>query len=196
MDKTSDQKISWFWSGEEPEWLVILTVLGALLIGGVLMTISISRTRPLALGQVSLSYPANWSASEGIPELSVGAQDLASSASVTISYQRKLDPQAPVTMNDLVAERSFELAQNTQLFRVLETKTTQVNGKKAVMLSYAFVSDPATSSYQSTLPRVIQGEDYLIPYQGIVYCVAFQDEASAWQASRIERVLKSIRFAQ
>ncbi|MCE5259191.1 MAG: hypothetical protein LLG44_09060 [Chloroflexi bacterium] len=197
MENTKSRKVSWFWSGEEPEWLVIVTVLTALLIGGFLMFLATGRTDVLTLDKLRVSYPAQWLASEEEPPaFMAGAQDLTSQASVAIIIHRKLDPQAPVTMDDLATEFSFELAQNTQLFRVLETKSTQVNSNNAVMVSYAYVLDSATSSYQSALPRVIKGAAYLIPYQGLVYLVNFQNEAAAWQEGSVQRMVKSIRFEQ
>ncbi len=196
MENATNRSESWFWSGEEPEWLVIVTVLTALLIGGFLMFLATGRTDTLTLEKLRISYPAQWLASEEPPAFMAGAQDLTSQASVAISIQRALDPQAPVTMDDLATEFSFELAQNTQLFRVLETKSTQVNGNNAVMVSYAYVLDSTTLSYQSALPRVIKGAAYLIPYRELVYLVIFQNEAATWQESSVQRMINSIRFEQ
>jgi hypothetical protein len=190
---TTGKKSHWFWSGEEPEWLVIMTVLLALVIGGLVMYLSIGQTSGTTLERMSLRYPARWAAQD-VESSEVGAQDLVSRSSVTVSIIGELDPKTPVALDDIVAARAFELAQEYQLFRVLETRDTSVDRQPALLLRYAFVQEASESSYLSSLPEVIQGEDYIIPYQGKIYLVSLQDDANRWTLNSFQQIMSSIKL--
>jgi hypothetical protein len=97
-------------------------------------------------------------------------------------------------LDDLVTSRSFEQAQKLSLYRVLSTQATLVGGKNGVMVSYAYVMDPAKSAYQSTLPRVMKGVDYLVPHQGQVYLISLEAQAETWQPTVMESIVKNIRL--
>ncbi|MHB9032795.1 MAG: hypothetical protein ACYC6L_07080 [Anaerolineae bacterium] len=184
----------WFWSGEEPEWLVVITVLVALVIGGLVMYLATGRTQTARVNKLSVRYPAQWVLPGEAQATSLEAQDLASQASVRVSIVGNLDPAAPVTMEDLVTMRAFELAQATELFRVLATKAVQVDAQAATEISYAFVLDSAVSSYLNAVPKVIRGVDYLVPYQGQIYLISYQDDANSWQQNVFEQIRSSIKL--
>lgn len=193
MQAVKARETGWFWAGQEPEYLVILTLLVSLLIGGLLMYASVGRMETLTYKAVSIRYPAQWMATDEA-DTEARAQDMGTRMSVRLSVLYELNPQAPVTMDELVTRRTFTLGQNKQLFRVLETKAAQIRGQNAVLLSYAYVAEPVLSSYQSALPRVVRGAEYLVPHHGAVYLVSFEGDANTWQEGVIERMLASIRL--
>ncbi|MHB1354363.1 MAG: hypothetical protein ACYCZF_00130 [Anaerolineae bacterium] len=185
---------TWFWSGEEPEWIVVITVLIALMLGGVIMLAATGQMAVATLDRLSIKYPATWAVADDDTTGLSGAQDMASNASVMVEVFRKLDPANPVLMDDLVALRSFQQAQKLTLYRVLSTQAVTVGGKSGVMINYAYVMDPAQSAYQSTLPRVMKGADYLVPYQGQVYLVTLEAQSNAWQPALFESIIQSVRW--
>lgn len=194
MQENKTRFYGWFWTGEEPEWIVVITVLVALLLGGVLMLVATGQMAVVTLEKLSVKYPASWSVTDDKTSGLVGAQDMASNTSVMVQVFRKLDPAKPVLIDDLVTLRSFEQAQKLSLYRVLSTQSVLVGGKSGIMLSYAYVMDPAKSAYQSTLPRVMKGADYLVPYQGQVYLISLEAEADTWQPTIVENIVQSIRL--
>jgi hypothetical protein len=194
MQNTKTRFYGWFWTGEEPEWIVVMTVLIALLLGSLLMLAATGETTDASIEKLSFKYPARWSAVDDKTAGMAGGQDLATNTSVTVAVFRKLDPAKPVLMDDLVTMRSFDQGQKLSLYRVLSTGVVQVVGKNATMLTFAYVTDPAKSAYQTTLPRVMRGVDYLIVHQGQVYLVSLEGEANLWQPGLIDAIVQSVRF--
>jgi hypothetical protein len=194
MEATTRIK-GWFWRGEEPEWLVVVMVLTALLAGAVLMAVVTSQTQSLSADDLSLRYPAGWSWGAGEGNV-LAARELASQTALTVRVLRKLDPAAPVTMDDLVTQLSFERGKNLPLYRVLVTRNTRVDGKSGVAVSYTYVYDPAPSVYQSALPIVMRGTDYIVPYKGKAYVISMEASAQDYDstAGAFAEVLRSIRW--
>ncbi|HMO60245.1 MAG TPA: hypothetical protein PKC19_23075 [Roseiflexaceae bacterium] len=62
------------WRTEEPEWVVWLTVILALLIGLGLRSAVVGRMQTVQAGPTTISYPANWveDTEEGTPTTTVG----------------------------------------------------------------------------------------------------------------------------
>jgi len=190
----------WFWGGEEPEWIVVALVLVALLGGGALMAGVRWQTMGVEVDGITLSYPAEWSAagaptSEGADALvSVGGME--SRTSLTLGVLRELDPANPVSMDALVAQRGFDRAQREAMYRVLSTAPVELGGKRGVGVSYAYVVDPQGTAYQSAVPVVMEGIDYIVPHAGKVYVLTLEAPAEGYaeQAGAFDRIVDSVRF--
>jgi hypothetical protein len=190
----------WFWGGEEPEWIVVALVVVALLGGAALMAGVRGQVTGVDVDGITLTYPSEWSAAGAAavdgesPLVRVG--ELGGRASLTISVLRELDPANPVSMDALVAQRGFSRAGRDAMYRVLSTAAADLGGKRGVAVSYAYVIDPKATAYQSALPVVMEGVDYIVPHAGRAYVLTLE----APSASRAEyeavfrRIVASVRF--
>ena len=115
---------------------------------------------------------------------------------MTVQVLHELDPAKPMSMDDLVAQRGFAQAQEVDMYRVLSSEPVEVGGKKAVAVTYAYVTDPAGSAYQSALPVVIEGVDYIVPHNGKAYLITLETNAKDFAAHGkvFDRILKSTSF--
>ncbi|NLG27447.1 MAG: hypothetical protein GX557_06025, partial [Chloroflexi bacterium] len=110
MMADSGRSNEWFWGGEEPEWLVILTLLIALTLGALLMGIVTTRMTAATVGGLSWRYPADWVRAEGdATQFSAGR--LGSATRMNVRVLRELDPAAPVRLDDVVAQHGFDQAE-------------------------------------------------------------------------------------
>jgi len=98
---------SWFWSGEEPEWIVVTVVIVALVLGWALMTVVTSQTMDVVLDDLLVRYPVDWiqdgqmAAEEGYELYAAGLS--ASQPRLAVGVLTELDPAAPVSLSELVA---------------------------------------------------------------------------------------------
>ncbi len=195
MQATAMRPRNWFWSGEEPEWIVVATLAVALILGAVLMASVTGQATTTSVDGMSLSYPADWMQGSGEGVL-LKVNELGSEASLTVQILRELDPANPVSMDDLVAQRGFDQTQRVKMYRVLSSEQAELGGKKAVAVTYAYVIDPAGSAYQSVLPMVIEGVDYIVPHNGKAYLITLETNAEDFAAHEktFDRILKSVKF--
>lgn len=191
---------SWFWGGEEPEWLVVLTVIVAIVLGWALTSALAAQTHAFNAEGISLRYPADWqvSTAEGPQDnlLRVGGY-YGARTELSVRVLRKLDPAAPIMLEDAVTQRSFEAAQNLPMYRALSSKRAAVGGKPAIMVNYAYVHDPGASAYQDALPTVMIGRDYIVAHAGKVYLFSMEAQASDFDAhdkQYFQRIVNSIRL--
>jgi hypothetical protein len=190
----------WFWAGEEPEWLVVLMVVVALALGWVLIAAVGGQTRSSTVGGLTLRYPADWIQDAdlaGMEGMSLYAGGLSGSQpSVAAGVLRELDPNAPVSLDELVAQRGFAQAQSREMYRVLTSQRARVGSESGVALTYGYVRDAASSPHLSALPVVIMGVDYIVPHSGKVYVISLEAAATEFEAQRstFGRILRSVRF--
>jgi hypothetical protein len=191
---------SWFWSGEEPEWIVVVTVIVAIGLGWALTAGLSLQTTGLSLDGLSLRYPSGWirddvaAAEEGY---ALGVQGLeASRPRVAVGILVDLDPAAPVSLDELVAIHGFAQAANRELYRVLSSELVKVGNTSGVAVTYGYVEDSGGSPHLSDLPAVIEGVDYLVPHEGKVYVISMEAAATdfAKQQRAFDRILRSVRF--
>jgi hypothetical protein len=190
----------WFWGGEEPEWIIVALVIVALLGGAALMAGVRGQTAAVEVDGIVLSYPADWSAAGVLTSdeenALVRVGEMAGRASLTLSVLRALDPANPVTMDALVAQRGFDRAQREAMYRVLSTTPVELGGKRGVAVAYAYVADPQATAYQSALPVVMEGVDYLVPHAGYVYVLTLEAPAERYAEYEaiFNRIIASVRF--
>ena len=191
---------SWFWSGEEPVWIVVVTAVVALILGWALMTLVTTQTSGMSLDDLSLRYPADWmrddkmAVEEGYSLYALGLS--ASQPRLAVGVLVELDPAAPVSLDELVAQRGFSQAAIKEMYRVLSSEQAKVGGKAGVAITYGYVKDSNNSPHLSSLPVVIEGVDYLVPHKGKVYMISLEVAAEDLQAQQkiFGRTLKSVRF--
>jgi len=194
------QSRDWFWGGEEPEWIVVALVIVALLGGVALMAGVRGQTAAVEVDGITLSYPATWS-SAGIVSargegVLVHVGEMGGRASLALSVLRELDPAKPASMDALVAQRVFDRGQREAMYRVLSSAPAEVGDTKGVAVSYAYVIDPQATAYQSALPVVMEGIDYIVPHAGKVYVLTLEAPADAYAGYEtvFGRITKSVRF--
>jgi hypothetical protein len=152
---------------EEPEWLVWVTVAVLLAIGLITRAIVVNRTTTFSEGNLSVSYPADWTPiASDVPDalLSVGQ-----TFSGELFPARLVIRQMPATeisrnaqtLGDLALKWSNDQAEDRLGYRVLNIEPTQVRGQDAVRVDYAYVAEPALATYD-TMPIVARGADTLI----------------------------------
>ncbi|MCU0508676.1 MAG: hypothetical protein MUC34_09775 [Anaerolineae bacterium] len=156
-----------YFRAEEPEWLVWVTVAVLLAIGLITRAVVLNRTTTFTEGNLSVSYPADWTP--------VASDSPGALLSVGESFSGELFParlvvqQMPVTeisrsaqsLGDLALKWADDHAQDRLGYRVLSIEPTQVRGRDAVRIDYAYVAEPAFAT-PDTMPIVARGADTLI----------------------------------
>ena len=148
---------------EEPEWLVWLLVAVMLGIGLIAKTVVVNRATTFSDSNVSVSYPAGWTALDRQGEtelLNVGEQ-----------FDSGLFParfvllQMPVTaistnaqsLGDFGLKWSDRGSRDLLAYKVLDIEPIKVRGKDAVRVDYVYVADPALATPNS-IPVVARGD--------------------------------------
>jgi len=166
----------------------------ALLLGSVLMAVATTHTSAAMIGNMHWRYPASWGLEAG-DATAWSATELGSATHVSATVLRELDPAAPVSLDDLVAQRGFDQAGAHALYRVLSTERTKIGGRSAVALHYAYVRDDPKIGV-GALPVVVEGVEYIISYQSRVYLLSIEAAAEnlAQEQAAFDRIARSVRF--
>jgi hypothetical protein len=171
---------------EEPEWLVWVLVGVLLAIGLITRTIVVNRTATFNEGNVSVSYPAEWTpiASDAPGAvLSVGETFSGDLFPARLTVQQL--PAAEISRNaqslgDLALKWSDDLSEDRLGYRVLNIEPTQVRGVDAVRVDYAFVAEPALAT-PDTMPIVARGADTLVRQGDTVTIITTVSAADAFE---------------
>jgi hypothetical protein len=195
----------------EPEWVVVLVVVVALVAGWLLKTNVESSTLEFSGPGLSLRYPGGW-LQEINPQAGTlfSASDIRSGSLYRSSFVVRTTEALPALPADAqgteiekqltpaVTSWSFQRGQELAAFRVLGTEPAVVGGRQGVMLHYAFVSEPIASPFRQALPVVVEAADYLIPAgdRMLVLTAAadgtrFAEETTRW----FQPILNSVRFS-
>ncbi len=194
----------------EPEWVVVVVVVIALVAGWLLKTAAESSTIQFTSPEISLSYPASW-LREVDPEAGTlfSASNMRSGSLYRSNIAVRMSdalPSLPVgseagdieRMTPAITAWSFQRGQELNGFRMLATDSANLGGRLCAMIHYAFVSDPISSPFRKALPVVVEAVDYLVPLgdKAIVVTVAadgmrFADENSRW----FQPILSSVAFS-
>ena len=152
---------------EEPEWLVWVVVVLLLLVGLLARTIAVNRTSTVTAGNVSLSYPAAWTAldKQGDNELlNVGEpfdSGLFPARFLLLQMPATTISTNAQTLGDFALKWSDRAAKDLLAYKVLGIEPTKVHGQDAVRIDYVYVADPALATPNS-IPVVAEGSDILI----------------------------------
>lgn len=188
----------------EAEWLVILTVIAALVLGWVLRSAVVNQMNTATVGQMTVAYPAGWVASRPAGAL-FDARDLnqgafAPEVRVTEVTKSSLTPKSATAaknwgLTDTASAWSLQRGRGLLGYRVLDVSPTTVAGRQAVRLSYAYVSN-GTETATNALPVVIEATDTIVPVGDkfeIMTASAPSDSFGAMKAT-FQRILDAWRL--
>lgn len=179
---------------QEPEWVVWLTVAGALIIGLIMMFLVTGQSVTAAAGDTNITYPSTWTV---VTE--PGAAFSAAEAATLYSFGPRLSVRqldrttlvpAPVTGDQPTAEGDLQTAAaNWSLqqledlvgYRTLGVTQTSVQGKPAVRLESAYLLDPAFGG--GGLPGLMRSEDIIVLNGETFDILSIAVEASQWNDS-------------
>jgi hypothetical protein len=185
---------------EEPEWLVWLLVGVMLLIGLVARTVVINRTTTFSEGNLTVSYPADWTpiaSDEQGAVLSVGEGfgDLFPARLVAQQLPAADVSRTAQSLGDIALKWSDQQARDLLGYRVLNIEPTQVRGTDAVQVDYAYVADPMFASADA-LPIVARGSDVLVLTGDTLTVVRMLAASDAFDGLRgtWDRVLGSVEL--
>jgi len=125
-------------------------------------------------GAVSLSYPDRW-LEQVDKETLVTASDVRAEGLFKPTFSlrtREMDPDFPLTENELLATLALNRAEELTAYRVLSVDQGTVGGLAASEVTYAYVAEPAGGS-QSNMPVVVQAIDWVVIHGGRVYILTF-----------------------
>lgn len=157
---------------EEPEWTVWLTVIICLLIGWVIQSTVVNRIETVAIGSSSLSYPANWikvkedGALFAATDLNSGVYG-ARAVVQEIPRAELLPAQAPATLQGetlQAAAGNWALIHSQELegYRILRIEQTTLDGREAVEVEYAYLTDPPEGAAAGVMPGLMHAIDTLV----------------------------------
>jgi hypothetical protein len=153
---------------EEPEWTVWLTVLICLLIGWVIMTTVTGRTDAVTDGAGNtVRVPATWVKTSEDGAL-LGAADLTAGAygsRVSVRQAARADLLPERSGDQLEAAASnWTLIRSQELegYRVLEIQTTTLQGRPAVTVEYAYLTDPPEGLAAGAMPALMHAVDTIM----------------------------------
>lgn len=185
-----------FHSDQEPEWVVWLTVAGALIIGLIMMFLVTGQTTSATAGATTLSYPSTWSQ---ITEkgTSFAAADVANSYSfgsrVSVRQVGK-DELAPVPITGQQPDEAAQLRtaannwilqqqQDVVGYRSLSVVPTTVGNKAAITLEDAYLLDSSLGA-GSTMPALMHGKDTIVLSGDNFSILSFATDASKWDETK------------
>lgn len=156
---------------EEPEWIVILTVAIALLIGWFIQASVVNRMETASAGNISISYPASWTrASEEGALLS--ASDRMGSGTFGPRISLRQVPRADLvptnsgsaapSIADVASAWSIQRGTGLVGYRVLKIERKTLGGREAVDVTYAYLAEGGLGAAGTVLPQVMQAVDTLI----------------------------------
>jgi hypothetical protein len=176
MEATTSIRRSVPLKGWWDELLVVALVIVALLLGwafkgwvlGQMVTFTSDD------GAVSLSYPDRW-LEQVDKETLVTASDVRGEGPFKPTFSlrmREMDPEFPLTENDLLASLSLDRGGELTAYRVLSVDQGELGGLEASKVTYAYVAEPASGS-QSSMPVVVQAIDWVVFHEGRAYILSF-----------------------
>lgn len=194
----------------EPEWVVVVVVVVALLAGWGLKTVVESETATFSGDGVTLAYPAGWVREDNLEGgVIFRASDMRSGSlyptHVTLAATEAL-PQLPVDpgaaafdkMTPAITAWSFQRGQELTAFRVLDTAPTQIGGREGAVLHYAYVAEPLAGPFRQALPVVVEAMDYLIPTGDRTLVLTVAADGAQFQAANVrwfQTLLSSVRLS-
>lgn len=155
-------------TSEEPEWTVWLTVLICLLVGWVVMTSVTGRVEAVADGAGNaVRVPATWVKTSEDGAL-LGAADLTAGAygsrvSVRRASREDLLPARSGDQLEAAASNwTLIRSQDLEGYRVLEIQTTAIQGRPAVTVEYAYLTDPPEGLASGAMPALMHAVDTIV----------------------------------
>lgn len=169
---------------------VVLITLVALGLGLVLKNSVESQAITVnSAGGIQAKIPAGWVVQEGKGELAFNAY------SPFKPYDRVtvfvLSGKEGIKLEDVAKERSFQLSNSLNSYRILDAQSIERKGKLGYKVRNAYIDEKGQG-----LPRVIEGVDYYFASSGKVIVITWRTDASEfdYELPRFLRVLDSIKY--
>lgn len=174
--------------------IAILCLLG----GWLLMQATTTRSQtfqPTDDAPVSFDYPAGWIATERPENVLLRITDPGTASafkSVLTVEGRLLDPASPPTLQTLL-DRRVEERQTLPSYHFLSEAETEVDGSRAMVSEYAFVTQPIDEPRRAALPVVVHTREYIIVTADQSYYVtlAAPEEEFAATRAHLDRLIAS-----
>jgi hypothetical protein len=186
---------------EEPEWLVWALVAVLLAVGLITRTVVVTRSTTFSEGNVSVSYPADWTpvASDTPGALLTVGQTFSDGLFPARLTVQQL-PAASISrtaqsLGDLALKWSDDRARDLLGYRVLNIEPAQASGKDAVRVDYAYVAEPALAA-PDTMPIVARGSDTLVREGDTITVITTMSTADAFESLRVtwDRMIGSVKL--
>jgi hypothetical protein len=181
------------------ELLVVALVVVALVIGWAMKGWVEGQTIPFTSedGMLSLRYPADWLEQINKDAL-LSVSDIRGEGAFKPMFSvttREMDPDFPLTLNDLVLTMSLRKAEELTAYRILSTDSGTVDGVEATKVSYAYVAEP-TGGVQQSVPVVVEAVDWVAISQSNAYVLTFAATATNFgqEEGTFNSILASVDF--
>lgn len=183
-----------------PEWLVWATVALALLIGWWLQASVVGRSTTASLGASTFSYPATWTVSSADDTL-FAVSDPSGGVYGALARLRQLPraelplPVSQSSLADVAASWSLLQGEGLEGYRMLNITPTTVQGREAMSVEYAYLSDPPQGAVGGVMPGLMHAIDTLLVSndQLFVLSVAVESREADRLASLHEQFLAGWR---
>jgi hypothetical protein len=185
-----------FHSDQEPEWVVWLTVAGALIIGLIMMWLVTGQTTTATAANTTLSYPSSWSqitekgavfaAADIANGYSFGSRVSVRQVGKDVLAPAPITGQQPDEAGQLrTAANNWILQQQQDIvgYRALSIVPTTVGNKAAVTVEDAYLLDSSLGA-GTTMPALMHGQDTIVLSGDDFSILTFATDASKWDGTK------------
>lgn len=181
----------------------LLTLAIALFLGWALMLAVTTRTATFSDDQISLQYPAQWTAGaddEGNAVLrNLTSASLRFEERVTVVHAEAPSSGLPAASPLAEAATAWTLSRSQLLpsFRNLATADgLTVAGQPAMRVDYAYVADPTAALGRPGVPVVVRGSDYLFLVGDQMHVISGQSAEANWSTfeKTLAKIVASVRL--
>jgi hypothetical protein len=149
-------------------------------------------------GALSLRYPADWLEQIDKDAL-LTVSDIQGEGTFKPTFSvttRQMNPDFPLTPNDVVVTLSLRKADELTAYRILSRDTGTVDGIQASKVTYAYVTEP-TGALEQGIPAVVQAVDWVVIHDGKAYVLTFAAAAEnpAEEEGTFNAILASVDFS-
>jgi hypothetical protein len=203
--ETTAEARTLLWTREEPEWVVWVLVIVALVVGWFLKGTFQYQMEVFTDPDTGLTfrYPASWflesnQAQIGDEGVILTVSDAHSESAFNTAFSVRLKAvEEETTAVDQAEIWIMRRGEELTRYRVLSKELSQVAGQEAVTIDYGYVEDPLRSSALSvSLPVVVRAVDVVFIRDGKVYTLTFASDQLVFDEEKktLERLLNSVSF--
>jgi hypothetical protein len=152
---------------EEPEWVVWLTVLISLLIGWVITTTVTGQTASAPIASGSLRYPASWvkTKEDGAIFAATDLNNGSYGARISVRQVGKADligARGQDNLDNAASGWTVLRSQDLEGYRVLKIDQVKLQGRDAVAIEYAYLTDAPEGQAAGAMPALMHAIDTVI----------------------------------
>ena len=153
---------------EEPEWVVWLTLIICLLIGWVVMTTVTGRTETVSdVAGGSIRIPDRWikTKEDGAVFAATNLRAGTYGSRISVRQIAKADLLPERSGDELgTAANNWTLLRSPDLegYRILNIQTMKLQGRDAVAIEYAYITDPPEGAGSGVMPALMHAVDTVI----------------------------------